>query len=76
MCFVVQGDDDEADWDLEMMNEEDDAVMHWVSNSCFEQPQAFLIIAAVSPSLQPLQNPFSGLQLMIPPLGTLLTVAT
>ena len=38
----VQGDDDEADWDLEMMNEEDDAVVHWVSKH-----RLFLVIAAL-----------------------------
>lgn len=36
--FILQGDDDEADWDLEMMNEEDDAVVHWVSACCCQQP--------------------------------------
>lgn len=32
--FVMQADDEEADWDLEMMNEEDDGVVHWVSALC------------------------------------------
>ena len=27
----MQGEDEEADWDLELMNEEDDGVVHWVS---------------------------------------------
>ena len=30
-CF--QGEDEEADWDLELLNEEDDGVVHWVSCS-------------------------------------------
>ena len=38
MCFVaeymsVQGEDEEADWDLELLNEEDDGVVHWVCTS-------------------------------------------
>ena len=26
----VQGEDEEADWDLGLLNEEDDGVVHWV----------------------------------------------
>ena len=29
-CLSVQGEDEEADWDLELLNEEDDGVVHWV----------------------------------------------
>ena len=29
----VQGEDEEADWDLELLNEEDDGVVHWVRTS-------------------------------------------
>ena len=58
-----------------MNEEDDDAVVHWVSNSRYEQPfelQALFTIAALASSLQPLQKPFSGSQHLIPCLVSLL----
>ena len=36
----VQGEDEEADWDLELLNEENDGVVHWVRTSLPSLPVA------------------------------------
>ena len=39
-CLSVQGEEEEADWDLELLNEEDDGVVHWVCTSLPRQQLA------------------------------------